>query len=108
MDQALVRRLREEVADILARQRREDAANGVPPMGSEDERQFARAVISRVLESHARAEVAAGRTPPSHGEEEDLAELRHPEGEGKPPGQEREGRAQLGEQRAGQHRQGDS
>jgi pilus assembly protein CpaF len=77
MDQALVRRLREEVADILARQRREDAANGVPPMGSEDERQFARAVISRVLESHARAEVAAGRTPPSHGEEEDLAEGIH-------------------------------
>ncbi|HET6699589.1 MAG TPA: ATPase, T2SS/T4P/T4SS family [Nocardioidaceae bacterium] len=77
MDQQLVRRLREEVADVLARQRREDATNGLPPMTSEDERQFARAVISRVLESHARTEIAAGRTPPSSTEEEELADGIH-------------------------------
>jgi Flp pilus assembly CpaF family ATPase len=77
VDQQLVRRLREEVADVLARQRREDATNGLPPMTSEDERQFARAVISRVLESHARTEIAAGRTPPSSTEEEELADGIH-------------------------------
>ena len=77
MDQLLVRRLREEVADVLARQRREDAANNVPPMTSEDERQFARAVVGRVLDSYAREEVAAGRKPLSHGEEEAIAEGIH-------------------------------
>ena len=73
MDQTLVRRFREEVADTLARQRRQDAAAGVPPMTGEDERQFARAVINRVLDAYARAEIAAGRTPPTGEEEEELA-----------------------------------
>jgi pilus assembly protein CpaF len=73
VDQSLVRRFREEVADTLARQRRQDAAAGVPPMTGEDERQFARAVINRVLDSYARAEIAAGRTPPTGEEEEELA-----------------------------------
>jgi pilus assembly protein CpaF len=77
MDQQLVRRLREQVADILARQRRQDANNGQPPMSSEDERQFARAVISRVLEAHARAEVSAGRSPATPTEEEELADGIH-------------------------------
>ena len=73
MDQTLVRRFREEVADTLARQRRQDAAAGVPPMTGEDERQFARAVINRVLDAYARAEIAAGRTPLTGEEEEELA-----------------------------------
>ncbi|GGC02953.1 CpaF family protein [Cellulomonas carbonis] len=73
LDQLLVRRLREEVADILARQRRDDAAAGLPPMSAEDERQFARAVINRVLDAHARAELTAGRTPPSPVEEEEIS-----------------------------------
>ncbi|MGH8824302.1 MAG: CpaF family protein [Jiangellaceae bacterium] len=73
MDQTLVRRFREEVADTLARQRRQDAAAGVPPMTGEDERQFARAVINRVLDAYARSEIAAGRTPPTSEYEEDLA-----------------------------------
>jgi Flp pilus assembly CpaF family ATPase len=77
MDQQLVRRLREEVGDVLAHQRREDAVNGIMPMSSEDERQFARAVIGRVLESHARTEIAAGRTPPNVTEEEGLSEGVH-------------------------------
>ena len=77
MDQALVRRLREEVAEVLARQRREDAANGLPQMTAEDERQFARAVVGRVLENHARGEIASGRTPPGVTEEQDLADGIH-------------------------------
>ena len=77
MDQQLVRTLREQVAEILARQRREDATNGVPAMSSEDERQFARAVVSRVLDGYAREEVTAGRRPPSHEEETALAEGVH-------------------------------
>ena len=73
MDQLLLRRLREQTADVLARQRREDSAAGVPPMSGEDERQFARAVVGRVLEQHARTEHAAGRAPLAAGEEEELA-----------------------------------
>jgi pilus assembly protein CpaF len=73
LDQALVRRLREEVADVLARQRRDDAAAGMLPMSGEDERQFARAVINRVLDGYARSELAAGRTPPGPHEEEDIS-----------------------------------
>src|ERR687895_40890 len=60
MDHALVKRLRQEVGDRLAHQRRLDAAGGVPPMSAEDERQFARALISRVLDEYARGEIAAG------------------------------------------------
>jgi Flp pilus assembly CpaF family ATPase len=77
MDQQLLRRLREQVADTLSRQRREDADAGLPIMTSEDERQFARAVIARVLEAHARQEIAAGRTPPDRGEEEELSDGIH-------------------------------
>jgi Flp pilus assembly CpaF family ATPase len=77
MDQQLVRTLREQVAEILSRQRREDATNGLPPMSSEDERQFARAVVSRVLDGYAHEEVTAGRKPPSHEEEAALAEGIH-------------------------------
>ncbi|MBO0898832.1 CpaF family protein [Cellulomonas sp. zg-ZUI222] len=73
VDQGLVRRLREEVADTLARQRRDDAAAGSPAMSAQDERQFARAVINRVLDAHARAEIAAGRTPLAPLEEEEVA-----------------------------------
>ena len=64
MDQQLLRDLRKEVAESLSAQRREDSANGLPTMSSEDERQYARAVIARVLEGHAAREIAAGRTPP--------------------------------------------
>lgn len=77
MDQSLVRRLREEVAEVLARQRREDSSNGLPQMTAEDERQFARAVVGRVLENHARGEIAAGRTPPGAAEEQELADGIH-------------------------------
>lgn len=73
VDQALVRRLREEVAEILSRQRRDDSASGMPPMSGEDERQFARAVINRVLDTYARAEISEGRTPPSRVVEEEVS-----------------------------------
>jgi Flp pilus assembly CpaF family ATPase len=69
--------MREEVADILARQRRDDALASLAPMTPEDERQFARAVIGQVLETHARAEIAAGRTAPSPTEDQELADGIH-------------------------------
>jgi pilus assembly protein CpaF len=77
MDQRVVRRLREEVADVLARQRRQDVTDGIAPMTAEDERQFARAVIGRVLDNWARAELAAGRIPPDSSEEQELADGIH-------------------------------
>jgi Flp pilus assembly CpaF family ATPase len=73
VDHSLVKRLRQEVGSRLADQRRLDAANGVPPMGPEDERQYARALIGQVLEEYARAEIGAGRRPPTAEEEEQLA-----------------------------------
>jgi pilus assembly protein CpaF len=73
MDHALVKRFRQEVGDRLAEQRRVDATGGLPPMSTEDERQFARAVIAQVLEGHARAEIAQGRTPLTVEEEESVA-----------------------------------
>lgn len=73
IDHGLVKRFRQEVGDRLAHQRRLDAANGLSPMTGEDERQFARALISRVLEEHARGEIGLGRTPPTIEEEEALA-----------------------------------
>ncbi len=73
MDHVLVKRLRQEVGDRLAHQRRLDTASGLPPMSTEDERQFARALISQVLEEHARSEIGYGRRPPTPDEEEEYA-----------------------------------
>src|ERR1700730_2978017 len=73
MDHGAVKRLRSEVGDRLAEQRRLDAAAGMPPMSGEDERQFARALIAQVLENHARSEITAGRAPSNAQEEEELA-----------------------------------
>jgi Flp pilus assembly CpaF family ATPase len=73
VDHSLVKRLRQEVGDRLAQQRRLDAASGLVPMSGEDERQFARAIISQVLEEFARGEITSGRRPPSAEEEEALA-----------------------------------
>ena len=77
MDHSLVKRLRGEVGDRLAEQRRLDAAAGMAPMSGEDERQFARALIAQVLENHARTEIMAGRPPLTAQVEEDLAEAIH-------------------------------
>lgn len=77
VDQNLVRQMREEVADLLAQQRRDDATSGIPPMSPEDERQFARALIGRVLEQHARGEIAAGRSPLSAQDEEEVSQGIH-------------------------------
>ncbi|RCG27982.1 CpaF family protein [Sphaerisporangium album] len=73
MDHTLVKRFRQDVGDRLAHQRRLDQAGGLAPMSGEDERQFARALISQVLEEHARNEIGSGRTPPTAEEEEALA-----------------------------------
>src|ERR1700742_4053411 len=77
MDHSVVKRLRGEVGDRLAEQRRLDAATGIPPMSGEDERQFARALISQVLEEYARGEITAGRPPLNAQDEEELAEAIH-------------------------------
>ncbi|HEV2377336.1 MAG TPA: ATPase, T2SS/T4P/T4SS family [Streptosporangiaceae bacterium] len=77
MDHALVKRLRSEVGDQLAEQRRLDAATGAAPLSAEDERQYARALIAQAMESHARAEISAGRPPPNAQDEEDLATAVH-------------------------------
>lgn len=77
MDHGLVKRLRAEVGDRLAEQRRLDAASGIQPMSGEDERQFARALITQVLEEHARREITAGRAPLTAQDEEDLATAIH-------------------------------
>jgi pilus assembly protein CpaF len=77
MDHSAVKRLRGEVGDRLTEQRRLDAATGIPPMSGEDERQFARALISQVLEEYARGEITAGRPPLNAQDEEELAEAIH-------------------------------
>ena len=73
MDHAVVKRLRSQVGDRLAEQRRLDGVSGMPPMSAEDERQYARALIGAALEGHARAEITAGRAPLTAQEEEELA-----------------------------------
>jgi pilus assembly protein CpaF len=77
IDHSVVKRLRGDVGDRLAEQRRLDAASGLSPMSGEDERQFARAVIAQVLEEHARSEITSGRTPPNAEQEEALAASIH-------------------------------
>ena len=75
MDHALVKRLRQEVGDRVAEQRRMDQLSGLPAMSPQDERQFARAVIGQVLSEHAHSEMTSGRRPPN-GEEERSEERR--------------------------------
>jgi len=77
VDHGAVKRLRSQVGDRLAQQRRLDATAGMPPMTAEDERQFARALIAQVLEDHARNEITAGRAPSNAQEEEELAAAIH-------------------------------
>src|SRR6202142_1054023 len=77
MDHSAVKRLRGDVGDRLAEQRRRDAAAGLQPMSGEDERQYARALVAQVLEEHARSEITVGRPPPNAQEEEDLASAIH-------------------------------
>ena len=76
MDHALVRRLRTDVAEKIATQRRDDAVLGLA-MNPEDERQYARSLIARALAEHARVELESGRVPPSPDDEELLAAAVH-------------------------------
>ncbi len=77
MDSALVTRFRQQVGERLIAQRRADAVNGLPPMCSEDERQFARAIIAELLQAYAHAELTAGRAAPDAKNEETLAAAVH-------------------------------
>lgn len=76
MDHNLVRRLRTEVAEKLASERRDSAVLGLS-MTPEDERQYARSLISRALSDHAKAELESGRIPPTAEEEGELAKAVH-------------------------------
>jgi len=76
MDHALVRRLRTEVAEKIATQRRGDAALGLP-MSAEDERQYARSLIARALADNARVELESGRMAPTPEEDEEIAAAIH-------------------------------
>lgn len=73
MDHGLVKRLRQDVGDRIAEQRRLDQFGGLPVMTAQDERQYARAVIGQILADHAHTEMTAGRRPPTAEEEEALA-----------------------------------
>jgi Flp pilus assembly CpaF family ATPase len=77
MDHGAVKRLRGEVGDRLAEQRRRDAAASIPAMSGEDERQYARALITQALEEYARAEITVGHVPPNAADEEELAAAIH-------------------------------
>src|SRR5260370_20205139 len=77
MDHGAVKRLRSEVGDRLAEQRRLDEAAGRPTKSGEDERQFARALIAQVVEKQAGSEITAGRAPSNAQEEEELAAAIH-------------------------------
>ncbi|WP_031042296.1 CpaF family protein [Streptomyces sp. NRRL F-5650] len=77
VDHSLVKRFRQDAGDRIAEQRRQDQAAGVPPMSTEDERHYARAVIAQILEEYARAEINAGRTPPDAETEEAYAAAVH-------------------------------
>ena len=70
VDHQLVKRFRQEAGDRISEQRRLDQAANRMAMSSEDERQFARAIIAQILEEYARSEITIGRTPPdAHAEE---------------------------------------
>jgi Flp pilus assembly CpaF family ATPase len=73
MDHGLVKRLRQEVGDRIAEQRRIDQMSGLSVMTAQDERQYARAVIGQVLAEHAHTEMTGGRRPPNAEEDEALA-----------------------------------
>ncbi|AYG81185.1 Putative conjugal transfer protein [Streptomyces hundungensis] len=77
VDHALVKRFRQEAGDRIAEQRRLDQVRGVAAMSSEDERQYARAVIAQILEEYARTEINAGRTPLDAETEEQYAAAVH-------------------------------
>src|SRR4029453_18919457 len=77
IDQELVRRLRVQVAERLNEQRRRGQVDGVPPMSAEAGREYARSLIVRVLEAHARYEVTEGRTPPTPEDDAQIASAIH-------------------------------
>jgi Flp pilus assembly CpaF family ATPase len=77
VDHQLVKRFRQDAGDRIAEQRRLDQVSGVAPMSSEDERQYARAVIAQILEEYARVEINAGRTPLDAETEEQFAAAVH-------------------------------
>jgi pilus assembly protein CpaF len=77
IDQALVRRLRQEVADRVSRRHQEDEDAGREPLAPEDQREYARRLILEALERHAHERIAAGVPPPPPEVEDELAQAVH-------------------------------
>jgi pilus assembly protein CpaF len=77
LDQALVRRLRQEVADRVSRRHQEDEDAGREPLGPEDQREYARQLIHQVLERYAEDRIAAGVPPLDAQTEDELAQAVH-------------------------------
>jgi Flp pilus assembly CpaF family ATPase len=77
VDHSLVKRFRQHAGDRIAEQRRLDQVGARTAMSPEDERHFARAIIAQILEDHARAEIAVGRTAPDAESEEAYAAAVH-------------------------------
>jgi pilus assembly protein CpaF len=73
-DQALVRQLRQEVADQLSAQRTADDRAGRDPMTDADLRQLATDLLARALERHAHQRLGAGRPALEPAEEDEIAD----------------------------------
>jgi pilus assembly protein CpaF len=74
---ALVRRLRQEVADDLGERLRGDEAAGRPRLSNDDQRVFGRQLINRRLEAHAKEQLDRGLEPLGEDEELELATAIH-------------------------------
>ena len=77
VDQILVRRFRQEVADQLTDRLRLDAAESRPRLSQIDQRLFGRQLINERLAEFAREELEEGRLPLSAEEETALAQAVH-------------------------------
>ncbi len=73
VDHGLVKRLRHQVGEQLAGDRRATAGNGGPPSDAQ-ERAHARALIRQAIDQHVRAGIQAGQVPPSAEAERALAQ----------------------------------
>src|SRR5262249_45674442 len=73
VDHAVVKRLRSQVGDRLAGQRRRGGGAGGPPRSAGGAREYARGRSVAAPGGPARAEITAGRAPLSAQEEEELA-----------------------------------
>jgi pilus assembly protein CpaF len=72
IDQGLVRRFRQEVADQLSAQRTGADSAGRDPLAAADLRQLATELLARALERHAQERFAAGQSALEAAEEDQI------------------------------------